>query len=867
MAEFQACPTGLDAPCASRLLPTPGLTLSHAAYQCPSAPPHSLGKVANGEVDDKQGIYFSEIRSEGECPRLPSLKRLRQDEEESSNLPMSPPNEDGHPLLHHHQHHQHHHHHSAGETPTNNLFSVPHSQQPSIPESNGHAFEAQSFGSDPHLMPESVPQGGLLYPHISGPGSYQEVLAELERTKKKNIELQGRVTSLEAKLSKDEKHGFTLTNGSKKSKKARKPDKIQGEGDEEDERKAIRSSQSSLPPIKQEEGVFPQNTTLSEGMQPTDRQDIAVNWMSREEVTPADLEKLNNMVSEKDDSGDSDDDDDDDDEEDDDEDDEEREVKEGRDTKKSKGEGLQAWKGVCPGDDGKEGGGLDIKVEGGGEFPMVACSGKQQEEDESEDNLKKEGRGKKRRDGKKGRRVKKTYGGKRGFGLELPACRGPGIMSSYRKTPKTAFSPKEVERIMESGVLALKNAQSHTMRKIIVFASLGIRHGCEDLYELDFTNFSIEKRGEPFQSPKEPGEHVVYTYPGGKQQKMFYPNRRNPILCPVKILDEEKAMRPAGPSCPTCLFLCIKYGGRTRNLPQNEYVRQRMGRNKLKSFGPLMCQMALLVHIRTGSFFFKALGITLLFMAGFPDDLVRKETKYRNLDLLQKYYRSDEDAKQDILFHPYPTFVPQQNSIAGPSIPHKTSPLGPKTIGKKGPPLILSKPPNTTQTVPRYLQLMSTRTPLNLPFRGPPVAFPPALPPVPTVPPTSGTPGIPSSPGSLPPPFMYPGYAPVQRAPNGYPPLPVWPPVNNYPTLPGAYPPQHPYVYSPYAHSSQYGAQPFYGPPYGYPPFGGHPLNSKKEIKKEVEGSESDSDSDSNSSGAGQKSEEKGNSSDSKDAQ
>jgi hypothetical protein len=64
-----------------------------------------------------------------------------------------------------------------------------------------------------------------------------------------------------------------------------------------------------------------------------------------------------------------------------------------------------------------------------------------------------------------------------------------------------------------------------------------------------------------------------------------------------------------------------------------------MGRNKLKSFGPLMCQMAMLVHVRSGSFFFKALGITLLFMAGFPDDLVQKETKYQNLDLLQKYYR------------------------------------------------------------------------------------------------------------------------------------------------------------------------------------------------------------------------------------
>ncbi|KAI9199081.1 hypothetical protein LWI28_027040 [Acer negundo] len=50
-------------------------------------------------------------------------------------------------------------------------------------------------------------------------------------------------------------------------------------------------------------------------------------------------------------------------------------------------------------------------------------------------------------------------------------------------------------------------------------------------------------------------------------------------------------------------------------------------------------QICCLFHcIHSGSFFFKALGITLLFMAGFPDDLVQRETKYRNLDLLQKYY-------------------------------------------------------------------------------------------------------------------------------------------------------------------------------------------------------------------------------------
>lgn len=82
---------------------------------------------------------------------------------------------------------------------------------------------------------------------------------------------------------------------------------------------------------------------------------------------------------------------------------------------------------------------------------------------------------------------------------------GHGNMSSIRKPPKMAFCPKEVKRMLESEVLQLKNAQSHTIRKIIVFASLGIRHGCDDMYELDFNHFSILRKGEPYVSPKDPG--------------------------------------------------------------------------------------------------------------------------------------------------------------------------------------------------------------------------------------------------------------------------------------------------------------------------------------------------------------------------
>lgn len=81
----------------------------------------------------------------------------------------------------------------------------------------------------------------------------------------------------------------------------------------------------------------------------------------------------------------------------------------------------------------------------------------------------------------------------------------PGRLSLHKKPPKVAFCPKEVKKIIESDILLQRNAQSHTIRKIIVFASLGIRHGCEDMYELDFNHFSILRKGEPYVSPNDPG--------------------------------------------------------------------------------------------------------------------------------------------------------------------------------------------------------------------------------------------------------------------------------------------------------------------------------------------------------------------------
>ncbi|CAM6095839.1 unnamed protein product [Calypogeia fissa] len=820
-----------------------------------------------------------------------ALKRSRLAVEEDDQLSISPMDLSGandytppffhHPYHHHQQqlqqqlypHHHHHHHYLSPAVEATNRFVNTHHlhshpQQQVSAEQNGHHGAASAHMEPPqyavgdaHMMVDVGNHhyhGGLWNPQMpgqmagQGPAVFQglnvgEVLAELERERKKNADLQGRLSSLEARLGGGtdvDRHGASVQNGGKKSKKNRRSiERTAGEGEnEENRKKSTQPDESSA--IKEEDGVVLQVTLPLEDPSQTDCHDTGVTWMSREVVTPAELEKLSkDILSERDDSGDSDDDDED--EEDDEEESEDDKDGEGA-KKKRKGEGeqQQLWNGVNSD--------RVVDLAEDVEKNLPGGTGEKAKVQDGFEGVPKKKRRKSRKERRKGKQGEKALFSKKGFGAELVSFRGPGTMATYKKAPKTAFCPKEVKRIMESGVLALKNAQSHTMRKIIVFASLGIRHGCEDLYELDFSHFSVVRRGEPYKSPKDPGEHVLYDH-SGVRTKMFYPNRQNPILCPVRILDEEMAMRPAGPSCPTCLFLCIKYGGRTRNLPQNEYVRQRMGRNKLKSFGPLMCQMALLVHIRTGSFFFKALGITLLFMAGFPDDLVRKETKYRNLDLLQKYYRSDEDAKGEQLFHPYPTFYPPAMMVSPP--PSQKTAAAAKGTGKKGPPPLLSKPP-FTPTVPRYMPPLATRSPPAMPFQGVPPQFCPPVPSMslglPAAAPAAGHPSPAIPPPPPPPPFgMYPPYHPPMHQ-GGFMPMP-WAPVNSY--TPGPYPPT-PFAFQPFpSHSSQF-LPPFYGPPYRFPPYGQE--STLKDKKQAEESGDSQSDSDTGSSGAGKKVTEKG---------
>ncbi|KAL9452171.1 hypothetical protein AB3S75_008043 [Citrus x aurantiifolia] len=374
-----------------------------------------------------------------------------------------------------------------------------------------------------------------------------------------------------------------------------------------------------------------------------------------------------------------------------------------------------------------------------------------------------------------------------------------GSIPVNKKPAKVPFCPKEVKRILESDSLLLKNAQSHTIRKIIVFASLGIMHGCEDMYELDFNHFSILRKGEPYVSPKNPGEHVLYENPGVRR-KVFSPNRQKPTLCPVQILEEEKAMRPSDPSCPSCLFLCIKYGGRTRNLPQNEYVRQRMGRNKLKSFGPLMCQMAMLVHVRSGSFFFKALGITLLFMAGFPNDLVQRETKHRNLDLLQKYYRTDDDAEREELFLPHQA-VSDTASLRSQQLIAKTTSTKSKVMKQSK---TTSKPQNMPRSSIQQPAPSTTMPPIQFGLMGYASIQANALAGFQSMPSQThaDTPVITGSDTRVSYPNQTPDHMFPPQATNTFMPMLYWPPPNAFP--PGSYPAPYGYQSFPFPANANY---------------------------------------------------------------
>lgn len=251
-----------------------------------------------------------------------------------------------------------------------------------------------------------------------------------------------------------------------------------------------------------------------------------VNWMCREDVSSADIEKLNDAGSEDDE------DDEDDDDEDDDDDDDNNELGDnGRRQAREKvtyeldidqavlilyptmfsvqfnlvSPSSFVRCGIVPLMEVTFLGSYIVVLQVKPDEQDIGLSTRVLDSDDSggeETGLKDQKKG----EGQKTLQGKRIYWSKRyGYGPYPVRYREAGIYSSYKKAPKIAFSPMEVKRILDSGVLLLKNAQSHTMRKIIVFSCLCIRHGCEDFYELDFNHFQVFNRGEPYKSTKDPG--------------------------------------------------------------------------------------------------------------------------------------------------------------------------------------------------------------------------------------------------------------------------------------------------------------------------------------------------------------------------
>ena len=111
----------------------------------------------------------------------------------------------------------------------------------------------------------------------------------------------------------------------------------------------------------------------------------------------------------------------------------------------------------------------------------------------------------------------------------------------------------DVARLLTNPELAAqRSCKAHTIRKLVVFGSLAVRQGVFDLMRLDVKHFAIVNKGKTYTSPDSPGEYVLFT-PGGAAgdaggwagiPQLFFANPKNPVLCPVKVLEDERRLRP-----------------------------------------------------------------------------------------------------------------------------------------------------------------------------------------------------------------------------------------------------------------------------------------------------------------------------------
>lgn len=84
-------------------------------------------------------------------------------------------------------------------------------------------------------------------------------------------------------------------------------------------------------------------------------------------------------------------------------------------------------------------------------------------------------------------------GGGAGDGVKQEGVIAAGVLPaiSRKSSAANALTMRAVRRMMSSPMLLKPNAVAHTMRKLIVFASLAIRNGLDDHLKLDITHFKV----------------------------------------------------------------------------------------------------------------------------------------------------------------------------------------------------------------------------------------------------------------------------------------------------------------------------------------------------------------------------------------
>ena len=204
------------------------------------------------------------------------------------------------------------------------------------------------------------------------------------------------------------------------------------------------------------------------------------------------------------------------------------------------------------------------------------------------------------------------------------------------------ITKEELALILACGVLFGEDSHSFNLLMFKVFGYECALRGESEHKDLLITDFTLKKDEDGIEVLKWNPRVGRKTHSGGfyvkdiPEEISLYANRKNPLMCPIRVFKQALARRPEG-APPNFYLACCFTGSRDKGTFKYtpDFKKQALGINEIKKMMKEICDKAGITQRANHAL--RRTCICDMYDANMPEYLIMKRSRHRSLEGLRKY--------------------------------------------------------------------------------------------------------------------------------------------------------------------------------------------------------------------------------------